>query len=266
MIKKLFIKDQTRGLPFDAELMPAKNRKFEETVVLVHNFGGSRRTVLRHARLLNDLGFDCVRFDLIFHQAKPQQKLPITADLRFGVRHVWANQIESLLNAISGRKILYTFSMPSGAAFEAVAKRQGRDVAGIVADSGPFLQLHKCVWNLYQHEYDVKSRVLRAGFTAASLVLWGLSYKKQMKEALEEIPRSFPVLSIRGWNDPLVPVSAIDEFFAQQNHLDLETVALPDGSHLNGLRDFPMDYVPRVEKFLVRVSTPIAQVATVDHR
>jgi pimeloyl-ACP methyl ester carboxylesterase len=259
------LKKLERKLPFDAELMQAKHRKFEETVVLVHNFGGSRRTVLRHARLLNDLGFDCVRFDLIFHQAKPQQKLPITADLRFGVRHVWANQIESLLNAISGRKILYTFSMPSGAAFEAVAKRQARDVAGIIADGGPFLQLHKCVWNLYQHEYNVKSRVLRAGFTAASLVLWGLSYTKQMKEALEEIPRNFPVLSIRGWNDPLVPVTAIDEFFALQSHLDLETFPIPEGTHLDGLRNFSNDYVPRVEKFLVRISTPATQVAALDN-
>jgi pimeloyl-ACP methyl ester carboxylesterase len=242
-------------LPFDAELNAAKDRKFKETVVLVHNFGGSRRTVVRHARLLNDLGFDCVRFDLIFHQAKPQNKLPITADLRFGVRHVWANQIESLLNAIPGKKIIFTFSMPSGAAFEAVAKRHAGDIAGIICDGGPFLQIHKCVWNLYEHEYKVKSRVLRAGFTAASMVLWGLKYNRQMKEALADIPKNFPVLSIRGWNDHLVPVSAIDEFFNLQNHLDLETVPLPEGGHLNGLRDFSDTYVPRVETFLERISS-----------
>ena len=244
-----------RTFPFDAELMPAKNRRYFETVVLVHHFGGSRRTVLRHARLLNDLGFDCLRFDLIFHHSKPQKNLPITADLKFGVRHVWSDQIESILNALPGRKILYTFSMPSSSAFQAIAKRHGRDVSGIICDGGPFLQMHKCLWNLYEHEYKVENRLMRASFTGASLVLWGLAFKKQMKEALEDIPQGFPVLSIRGWQDKLVPVSAIDEFFALQKNIDLETLALPEADHLAGLRDFPDEYIPRVEGFLKRIAT-----------
>ncbi|MCM2280377.1 MAG: alpha/beta hydrolase [Bdellovibrionaceae bacterium] len=244
-------------LPFHAEWMHAKNRRFAETIVFVHHFGGSRRTVLRHARLASDLGFDSVRFDLIFSQKRPQDQLPITGDLRFGVRHVWADQIESILNAIPGRKVLFTFSMPSSSALQAVARRRAQDIAGLICDGGPFLQLPRCIWNLYEQEYKVKSRVLRAGFTGASMLLWGIGFREQMRQTLKEIPSDFPVLSVRGWQDSLVPPSAIEEFFSLQDHLDLEVLSLPEAQHLKGLRDYPNEYVPRVESFLNRVATPV---------
>ncbi len=244
-------------LPFDAELMRARDRRFEDTVVFVHHFGGSRRTVLRHLRLVNDLGFDGVRFDLIFNKTRPQDQLPITGDFRFGVRHVWSGQIESILNAIPGRKILYSFSLPSSCALQAIAKRRALDISGLICDGGPFLNLSRCIWNLYEQEYKVKSRVLRAGFTGASMLLWGSGFKEQMRRTLQGIPRDFPVLSIRGWQDTLVPVSAIEDFFSMQDHLDLEVLALPEARHLKGLRDFPGEYVPRVESFLKRVGSPL---------
>lgn len=245
----------TEKLPFDAELTRAKDRRFEETIVFVHHFGGDRRAILRHLRLVNDLGFDGVRFDLLFKRARPQDQLPITGDLRFGVRHVWADQIESVLNGIPGRKILYTFSMPSSSALQAIARRKAHDIAGMICDGGPFLQLPRCIWNLYEQEYKVRSRILRAGFTGMSMVLWGFGFREQMRNVLHEIPHDFPVLSIRGWQDSLVPPSAIEDFFSLQDHLDLEILSLPEAQHLKGLRDFPSEYVPRVETFLKRIAT-----------
>ena len=45
-------------LPFEGEWGRARERKFRETIVFVHHFGGSKRTVLRHVKMANDLGFD----------------------------------------------------------------------------------------------------------------------------------------------------------------------------------------------------------------
>lgn len=253
-------------LPFDAELMRAKNRRFDETVVFVHHFGGSRRTVLRHMRLVNEFGLDGVRFDLIFNKTRPQKQLPITGDLRFGVRHVWADQIEAILNAIPGKKVLYSFSLPSSSALQAIARRRARDISGLICDGGPFLQLHRCIWNLYEQEYKVQSRVLRAGFTGASMLLWGMRFKEQMKNTLNDIHPGFPVLSIRGWQDTLVPPSAIEDFFSLQEHLELEVLALPEAQHLKGLRDFPDEYVPRVESFLKRIATAASKHAKTQDR
>jgi len=249
---------QPPKLPFSAEYRASANRRFQETIVFVHHFGGSRRTVLRHLKLVDQLGFDTVRFDLLFNSTKPKDALPITGDLRFGVRHVWADQIESILNALPGRKILYSFSMPSGSALQAIAHRRARDVRALICDGGPFLQMHKCIWNLYQHQYKVENPLLRASFTGASMLLWGMGYKEQMRRALSRIPKGFQVLSIRGWQDPLVPVSAIDEFFQLQSHLDVEVLSLTEAGHLNGLRDFHAEYAPRVQDFLKRLGTPVS--------
>lgn len=247
----------TPRLPFDAELVRAKNRRFDETVVFVHHFGGSRRTVLRHVRMVNDLGYDAIRFDLIFHKNKPNEQLPITGDLHWGVRYVWANQLESILNAIPGRKIIYAFSMPAASAIQAIARRKNADVVGLVCDGGPFMQLVRCMWNLYEQGYQIQSKVARAGFTGAAFLLWGLRFKKEMKSALANLPKGFPVLSIRGGKDTLVPESAVDDFFKLQRHLDLETLSLPEAGHLSGLRDFPGEYIPRVEAFLQRITAEV---------
>jgi pimeloyl-ACP methyl ester carboxylesterase len=240
-------------LPYGGELVPADKKLREETIVFVHHFGGSPRTVTRHLDLVNSLGFDAVRFNLLFNDVKPMTRLPITANLRFGARHVWAEQIESILNAIPGRKILYSFSMPSAAALDALARRQANDVAGWICDGGPFLQLPRCVWNLYTHEYGLRSRILRSAATGASLVLFGVGLEFEVGSMLKRLPKNFPVLSIRGWRDPLVPPSAIDEVFSQQDHLDLETLALAEGKHLDGIKFFREEYTARLQRFLNRI-------------
>jgi pimeloyl-ACP methyl ester carboxylesterase len=247
----------SKPLPFNAEILPAKNRRYAETVVFVHHFGGSRRTVLRHARMMNDLGFDVLRFDLLFNKTRPLEELPITGDFRFGVRHIWANQIEAVLNTLPGKKIIYSFSMPSASVLEAMGRRSAQDVTAWICDGGPFLELLRCTWNLYQHQYKVESRILRAAFTALSASLWGFSFAEQMTKHFANLPPSFPVLSIRSWKDPLVPVSAIEAFFALPNRVDLEVISLPEGRHLDGLKRFPEEYIPRVEKFVKRVVRPL---------
>lgn len=245
------------NLPFDGELTPAPQKKFKETVVMVHHFGGNKKTLARHASLFNDLGFDVVRFNLIFNDVKPTKRLPITGDLRFGVRHLWVDQIESILNSIPGPKIVFSLSMPSNSALEAIARRQAKDITAIICDGGPFLDLGKCIWNLYTHEFSVKSKILRAAFSSLSLALYGLGAKDSLKELLQQIPPGFPVLSIRGERDPLVSSNSIDKFFASQSHLKIETVSFLDGEHLDGLKRFPEEYTDYVRDFLDEIASKL---------
>jgi pimeloyl-ACP methyl ester carboxylesterase len=244
-------------LPFEGELKPAVHRRFRETVVFVHHFGGTKKSLARHVSAVNKLGFDAVVFNLIFGDTKPKDCLPITADLKFGTRHVWAEQIEAILNSVPGRKIVFSFSMPSASALAAIAHRSAKDVAAWVCDGGPFLDLPRCVWNLYKHEYEVKSDLVRGVFTGLSLVLFGLGFEREVKGLLQALPAGFPVLSIRGWSDPLVAPAAIDHVFEQQTHLDLEMLSFGDGRHLDGLKRFPEQYMARLEKFLDPTCTPI---------
>lgn len=242
-------------LPFEGEWGRSKERKFRETIVFVHHFGGSKRTVLRHVKMAMDLGYDTVRFPLVYNTVLPAQKLPITADLKFGARHVWAGQVEEILNSIPGKKIVYSFSMPSNGAMEAIAKRRAKDVVAWVCDGGPFLQIFKCSWNLFEHQYKVESRLVRGLYTSFSYFIFGKGIDEETPKLLSQFPDGFPVLSIRGAKDPLVPMDAIDDVFKSGAKLDLEQLVISGGGHLDGLKNFPDEYRPTVERFLKAHST-----------
>ncbi len=244
-------------LPFDAQLLPAAEKRFRETVVFVHHFGGSRRTVLRHLRLADAMGFDAVRFDLVFNSFKIGEHLPITSSLKFGACHVWIDELESILNAIPGKKIIYSFSMPSLAALGAIAHRKANDISGWVCDGGPFLQILKCTYNLLEHEYHIDNPFLRAFYSAAAYPLFGTGIELAVKSWGAHLPEKFPVLSVRGEKDPLVPVSAIEDVFASTPQIDLQRLSLKDGAHLDGLKKFPEIYEPTARAFLTRIGTSL---------
>ncbi|MES2964720.1 MAG: alpha/beta hydrolase [Bdellovibrionota bacterium] len=244
-------------LPFEGEWGRARERRFRETIVFVHHFGGSKRTVLRHVKMANDLGFDTVRFPLMFNKVLPAQQLPITADLKFGARHVWAGQIESVLNSIPGKKIVYSFSMPSNGALEAIAKRRAKDVSAWVSDGGPFLQVLKCSWNLFEHQWRVQSKLLRGLFTGFSYFIFGHGLDQESPKFIAMLPDGFHVLSIRGGKDPLVPQGAIEDVFKTADKIALERLVIPDGVHLDGLKNHEAEYLPVVSRFLKAHATPV---------
>jgi pimeloyl-ACP methyl ester carboxylesterase len=237
-------------------VLPAATKRFRETIVFVHHFGGSQRTVLRHVKLANMLGFDAVRFNLVFNELNIGQPFPITSNLKFGASQVWTDQIESILNAIPGRKILYTFSMPSVGALGAIAHRKASDIAGWVCDGGPFLQVLRCSWNLLAHEYKIDNLILRGLYTGAVYLLFGTGTEITVPLWCAALPQKFPVLSIRGEKDPLVPVSAIEDVFAFAPQIELQRLSLPEGGHLDGLKKFPSLYEAPVRAFLTRIGTP----------
>ena len=68
--------------------------------------------------------------------------------------------------------------------------------------------------------------------------------------------RFFPIFSIRGWKDNLIPPQDIDRHFEPHKNLDWRKLSLPDAGHLNGLRDFESEYIGPLTKFLKEFSSP----------
>lgn len=211
----------------------------------------------RHVEFVNSIGFDALTFNLSFHEKTWLKKIPISRNRKFGMRHIWGDEIEDVLNAAPGSKIIFAFSNPAAAAIDAIVRRNTRDIKALVTDSGPFAKMVRCSWNLLTHEYTVKNPLLRVPATALLSTFWGIDHTKCLHEDIANLPKNFPILSIRGWEDPLVPVSAIDEAYRDVQHLRYETLALPKAGHLNGLKDFSEDYKPKVKAFLERQGTPL---------
>ncbi|MEN0057698.1 MAG: hypothetical protein AAGB31_02595, partial [Bdellovibrio sp.] len=125
-------------LPFDGELFFAKNKRYEELVFFVPFYEGTKRQLLRHIKLVNDLGFDAFAFQLKgTHRDLLSLRPPLSSRGGFGAKHIYADQIEALLNMLPGKKIIFSFSNPTAAAMEAMARRRCSDTVALICDSGP---------------------------------------------------------------------------------------------------------------------------------
>lgn len=238
----------------------SQNRKFEEVIVFIHHFGGSPINLSRHHQMASDLGFDSVSFQLRYNKLTLWQRPPISSSNKWGIREVWEEQITEVLDSLKEPKILFSFSSPSSATLMSINRRMHIDIKGWICDGGPFFQLWKCFWNYFGPELGITSPIVRAAYSAFAIQLLGgkNKYESECSLFLDSLPNQFPILSIRSWNDQLIPLSAIDDFFKGHDHLDLEILSIPDVGHLQGLSHSPKVYIPRVKNFLNKISTPKA--------
>lgn len=244
-------------LPFEGEFFLSRKKKFAELIFFVHFYDGSKRELLRHIKLVNSLGFDAFCFQLQGTHKDLLTHLPLNSSLQFGVKHAYADQIEKLLNDIPGKKIIFSFSNPSAAAIEAMARRHCSDTVALICDSGPTARFIPSTYKLFAEEYKVQSTLLKTVLTPFLSLGWSLHLHKDIAAQLNSFPQGFKILSIRGWKDKLIPPSHIDEVFEPHANLDWTKLSLPEAEHLTGLRDFPSEYTPGLEKFLTTVATPI---------
>ena len=102
----------------------ANEKKFSETVVFIHHMWGSHKSSWRHYRLLNEMGYDCICFDLIMgSDFKGSSFHPYLKYLYRGVFYLWSKQIRSILAEVEGKKIIFSFSGPAWSAVWACSKR-----------------------------------------------------------------------------------------------------------------------------------------------
>lgn len=240
-------------LPHGAQFFQAKDRKFNSTILLVPFFGAKASNLARHQIFLNELGFDVVQAELYPLPAALKDGIRSRGGF-FGMKHRWADQIEDLLQAIPGKKVLFTLSNPSASAIEAAVRLGCKDIQGWISDGGPAGNLWESMVNYYTTEepqFFTAQKLLMATLMTG---LWTTDFLYSLKKDIQKIPKNFPVLSVRGWKDKLIPPHLIDQTFSENPSLDLKILDLPLGGHLNGLKEFPDLYRPAVALFLESVS------------
>jgi hypothetical protein len=249
-------KSSNPKLPFNGEFFFSKSKRYNETVFFVHFYDGSKRQLLRHIKLVNELGFDAFAFNLKGTHAELKKfELPVSPQGKFGTKHIYADQIERMLNEVPGSKIVFAFSNPSAAAIEAMARRHCSDTVALICDSGPTARFMPSAYQLFDEQYNIKSRLVRLALTPILSLGWSPFLHKDLKNDLNTFPKGFKILSIRGWKDKLIPPTHIDEVFEPHTQLNWTQLSLPEAGHLRGLADFKADYVPAVSKFLESVGT-----------
>ncbi len=237
---------------------PASEKKFSEAILFVHFFDGSPLLIKRHIDYVNGLGYDAYAYQVGFHLAKRNPLDLFKSNMRLGLKSLWTKDVTAALDQISGKKIIFAFSNPASAAIEAMAKRfknNNRDVVTIICDSGPFVDMLKCSYNLGKHYYKIKNPLLNIPASIAMTTILSPFHAKYLHSDLDAFPKNYPILSIRGWKDDLVPVKSIEDVFKPHHQIDLQSLVLPEAGHLNGLKDFGDKYKPVVKGFLESHST-----------
>jgi hypothetical protein len=220
------------------------------TIVLVPFFGGKRVHLKKHIEFLEQLGYPTYFVELNFEML-PFVLKPFSAiNNGFGMKRLWADHIEKCLNQIPGKKIIFSFSNPSAGAIEAISRRNGHDIVGLICDGGPTGELFKSILNYYEHEKPMPFLPLKYLASFISTHLMTLNPKEFCFADLKKFPPFIPILSIRGWKDPLISPKQIDMIFEPHHQLNWSKLSLPQGGHLDGLKNFRNEYVKGVQDFL----------------
>lgn len=238
--------------PDEGELFKAVVKKHDALIFFVHFYQGHKKALLRHIRFMNQLGYDAYAFN-IKDKLSDHYGLPYShVSKKFGLKHAIADQIEEHINLLPEykHKIAFAFSNVSACCMEAMARRPDMtEFIGLICDSGPSLNFKDSAYNLYKYSIPIAYplRLLAAPILAYG---WSADLHKDVPGDLMMLPQGFPVLSIRGWKDPLIKPADIDLIFEPCKNLVWQKLSLPEVGHLTGLRDFPQEYKPAVEKFL----------------
>lgn len=224
------------------------------TFVFVPFFGGSKAQLRRHFELIDSWGFPWEFVDLPFSLPKILFRPLASRGQNWGMKTLWADQIEVKLNSIPGPKIVFAFSNPTAAAIEAIARRNATDVLALIADSGPTSEVWNSILNYYKYEKPLPTWPAKALATTLSSFLMQPDFWNFCSKELEQFPKDFPILSIRGWKDALISPTQIDKIFEPHKHLRWQKLSLPEVGHLSGLKDSKEDYAAGILKFLASIS------------
>ena len=241
--------------PDEGELFLSVQKKSDTLIFFAHHFQGHKKTLRRHVEFVNELGFDAYVFNLN-DNPKNHYFVPYSyISKKFGMKHALADQIEMHFNLLTDykTKIIYAFSNVTGCCIEFMARHfsEGKkEIIAMVCDSGPGINFVYSAFQLVEHEFKIKFLPLKALLTPVVALGWDPSLHKEIKTDLQKFPVHFPLLSIRGWKDPMISPKHIDEIFEAHKNLNWKKLALPEAGHLNGLRDFASDYKPVVIEFL----------------
>lgn len=238
--------------PDEGELFKAPQRKSEHLIFFVHFYGGHKKALRRHVKLVNELGYDAYVFNLK-DSLKAHQYVPYShISKKFGIKHALADQIEEHLNYLAEykTKIVFAFSNIAACAIESLARRTSPDVIAMICDSGPGANFIYSSYKLLEQQMHIKFLPLKVIATPFFALVWSKDMHKDVTKDLQRLPDGFPLLSIRGWKDELISPGHIDEIFEPAKNIHWRKLSLPEATHLTGLRDYPSEYRSGLEDFL----------------
>jgi len=232
------------GENYELALLYWPNSATKILVIFSHNFGGSKETLLNHARIVHAMGYSTVLFDYSNHgenKSLPKRNIfPRFADeLTETIQYV--NKIGDPPDKI----VLFAFSLTSFVALHIASKIPIIDE--IICDSGPphsyydtFKRLCNRVW--------FKNRPLggRLFFILWCRLFFGGPCPKSIASSL----KGKRILIIHNDRDTIMPRDSVLRFCRNIRNCEVKLESFPKGPHLTALSVDTDRYTRVLKKFL----------------
>jgi pimeloyl-ACP methyl ester carboxylesterase len=173
---------------------------------------------------------------------------------RFGLKHLYAHMLSFYLDQLPAPKIVFAFSNPSAAAIEVIydrSKEKRFDVVGLVCDSGPSAAFVRSAWNL-----AIKVQNRQYKLMGLFAFFWSFRLHNEIRFQLKRFPKGFPILSIRGMKDPIIPPWHIEKAFKNLDRfVNVETKEFPEAGHLDACKTDPETYKEYLKTWLTKLNS-----------
>ena len=245
------ILSQISSPPYEGEWIHPSQKKHKEVMILTHWYGGHKKQLKRHVKLINDLGFSAFVFNLFpqpFVDSFQLMKKPSLYLASLNTR--WKKQLQKILSYIQEDSVVFSFSYSCNVMAELAC--QYSHIQGLIFDGGPFTSPLTNSWRYLSYQEVISNPFLRGMCMIPWNVFARLFFlKNKIKKSLSQLPSQFPILSFQSESDVLVPPSCITQILApHRQHLKITEVTLKNSGHLQGIKTQPNLYQKSLSSFL----------------
>ena len=244
-----------KDFPYEGEIFYPSQKKFEETIVFFHHYGGHKKQLKRHIQFVNQLGFQAFAFHLFPQPFQGTFSLLTKPSLYCSTLNSrWKKQMLEILSLLPEKKILFSFSFSCNVIAQILPRMS--NIQAVVFDGGPFAQAFQNGWRYLSYQEVVHNPLLRGFILIPWNVFCGFFFlKRKINHAFTKWPLQFPVLSFQAVQDKLVPPDYINNILKKHSHLDLTICPIDHVQHLQGMKLQAELYKDTLRKFLLQHSS-----------
>ena len=227
------------------------NKKYNVLIILIHHLGGVPEQFKYHIEFLNQSGFDVYTYSFFLSgKEKWKEFFPMIKKNKTGIVETWAEELKQQLNRLRGDKIIFSFSYPSLSALLVASER--KDIKALICDGGPFSHLFSASWRFFTYHLRADNIFLKFYLAGKMYFVFYDKFAWKKVKTLK-LPLHFPILSLQGERDQLIPPVFISDFFQKIKNLNLSVCRLQNSSHLEGLKKDRELYIETVLSFLKKI-------------
>lgn len=232
------------NLRLDADYLPAK-QKTNNTVVIVHGFSGSKKSMFSYGTMFHDLGFNV----LIPDDRASGQSQGKYIGYGWLDRKDYLDWIHKVIqhNGKSSKILMFGVSMGGATTIMTSGERVPKQVKAYIADCG-YTSVYDEITYQAKQMYHLPQWPFVPMVSEISKVLAGYSY--QQASAIKQIKKNHrPILIIHGSKDTFVPTWMGRALYRAANK-PKELWIVPGAKHAGSFKHNPYVYQQHINNFL----------------